>query len=895
MNESLLVIGSWWKNKTDGRIGYITDMQDKKGLVIIRYTDPSILASETRVGSYCKYDFLRQWEIILDIPVKFDSIWKSNKTGNIVKVLIEPDVSYSSVYYINLNDTTGHQGMSHMDRAAFITEHTFLRDNDNGALYRHNKYPNMYLKVIETTKKQSSLIGIVYVKYSVIEGDSVEDDNESAIATFHSCCHLLSLDPEKDKVPMDNTKTIKSEDEEAKRLKSKYHKIAKELRDVAKECDITIGSIWKEVRGCDPEHVGSLVKVTVIFGDIIKLTRIGYDVKEEGSTCRSLFLYCFEKVQDNDDGAIYRPFDRTHNSEENPYKYQMVKVVETNSSTTPESSFVYGTIKYITIPVSSSVYSVNLEEFHSDFELVSLNPAEVESKLEDETIAPQQVTWDGAIWYHTNGGVHVAITIKEENDVVWYVTSDNNAPGIYWQMPLEEWVKTYTLYEGTVKPSCYPEGSFDKMIEDTKERYERVAKMLKEREDLRNKTGIHYGSIENEPIMENSKETYLKTDESKMKEFSSGAKREDKSGKGRYDLIPGDVMADFVDYAWDTYFNEGPMTICDTDVSLSAYFDDMTNKELFFEFILNMTCLFFTKLEDLDETTDCVGERSYVVTWEAFHEALYEMREALAKHYEAGAKVHGVNNWKKGIPISDSERGGNFVDSMRRHTDQALRGLTDEPHPISAIWNAFAAVWTLSHNHTPIERNEHANEESNFSVKQFCEDNERKRVEVYQWCYTRYNLYKCIELLRSIVKNGKFSKLNPIVSTVYFNIYIIFKTLHRILVMFQEDPEAIKQISNIISDFHSMINLKVGHIEKCCGNIRMTWVDDFPEYLEAFECADSDPDEDEINILCEMIGRTSSMLLCEGKPDYFCGLGITQSLLEFNTDCIMRRINNNKK
>ena len=271
MNESsLLVIGTWWKNKTDGRIGCITDMQDKEGLVIIRYTDPSILASETRVGSYCKYDFLRQWEIILDIPVKVYSIWKSNKTGDIVKVLIEPDVSYSFVYYINLNDTTGHQGMSHMDRVAFITEHTFLRDNDNGALYRHNKYPNMYLKVIETTKKQSSLIGIVYVKYSVIEGDSVEDDNESAIATFHSCCHLLSLDPEKENVvPMDSTKTIKSEDEEAKRLKSKYHKIAKELRDVAKECDITVGSIWRGVNGMEEFNKGNYSIAKEILTNII--------------------------------------------------------------------------------------------------------------------------------------------------------------------------------------------------------------------------------------------------------------------------------------------------------------------------------------------------------------------------------------------------------------------------------------------------------------------------------------------------------------------------------------------------------------------------------------------------------------------------------------------------
>ena len=297
----------------------------------------------------------------------------------------------------------------------------------------------------------------------------------------------------------------------------------------------------------------------------------------------------------------------------------------------------------------------------------------------DHITTPHQIAWPGAIWYHTNGGVHIAITIKEENGTVSFVSSDNKALDLYWQMPFKEWVETYKLYNGFDKPPCFPEGSFDEMLEETKDRYERVVEKLKEGESK----------------MENSKETYLNTDKSKMKEFNTGAKREDKSGKGRYDLIPGDIMADFINYAWREYFNEGPMTICDTDISLNAYFDDMTDEELFFEFILNMTCLFFTDHEKLDETTDCVGERSYVVTWDDFHKALYEMRELLAKHYEAGAKVHGVNNWKKGIPISDSERGGNFVDSMRRHTDQALRGLDDEPHAISAIWNAFAAIWTI--------------------------------------------------------------------------------------------------------------------------------------------------------------------------------------------------------
>lgn len=475
MEDNLLIEGTWWKYKKTEEIGFITDVQNKKGLIIFRFFQSG------HVGSFTNMEFLREFEIISshpeDVPVKVDSIWKSNKTGDIVKVLIEPDASYPSVHYINLNDATGHQGISRMDRAAFITKHTFLRDNDNGALYRHNKNPNTYLKVIETTKKQTCMGEIEYVKYRVIKGDSVEDGHECLIVIFHSCCHLLSLDPEKEwTVPTDSIRTIKAEDEE------------------------------------------------------------------------------------------------------------------------------------------------------------------------------------------------------------------------------------------------------------TKERYDKMIRKDK-------------------LIMENSKETYLNTDKSKMKEFSSGAKREDKSGKGRYDLIPGDIMADFVNYAWKEYFNEGPMTICDTDISLNAYFDDMTDEDLFFEFILNMTCLFFTDHEKLDETTDCVGERSYVVTWSDFHKALYEMRELLAKHYEAGAKVHGVNNWKKGIPISDSERGGNFVDSMRRHADQALRGLDDEPHAVSAIWNAFSAIWTL--------RNNNQQEETDTDSEVFTLPSGRKVKITFLKSRTDAEKAKSLTYFESISINAK--------------------------------------------------------------------------------------------------------------------------------------------
>ena len=200
--------------------------------------------------------------------------------------------------------------------------------------------------------------------------------------------------------------------------------------------------------------------------------------------------------------------------------------------------------------------------------------------------------------------------------------------------------------------------------------------------------------------------TYLKTDKSKLETFSTGAKREDKSGKGRYDLIPGDIMNDIEDLAWTTYFQNGVTTCSATDVSKSAYFEDWTNIELYYDFIINMISYFFIPAEKRVECIDDCGEISYEISWDSFRSGIYEMRKQLALHYEAGAIVHGVDNWKKGIPIYGSDKGGCFLDSMRRHTDQALQDKTDEPHDVAAIWNAFGAAWTLRHRpHSAIYQN----------------------------------------------------------------------------------------------------------------------------------------------------------------------------------------------
>jgi len=62
--------------------------------------------------------------------------------------------------------------------------------------------------------------------------------------------------------------------------------------------------------------------------------------------------------------------------------------------------------------------------------------------------------------------------------------------------------------------------------------------------------------------------------------------------------------------------------------------------------------------------------------------------ELLAKHFEAGAKKYGDNNWMKGQPLS------RYLDSARRHLNKAARGQRDEPHFIAAAWNIMCLLDT---------------------------------------------------------------------------------------------------------------------------------------------------------------------------------------------------------
>lgn len=149
--------------------------------------------------------------------------------------------------------------------------------------------------------------------------------------------------------------------------------------------------------------------------------------------------------------------------------------------------------------------------------------------------------------------------------------------------------------------------------------------------------------------------------------FDSGAVRDMHAGKGKFDLMPLDILSNIINSDRVLYELSCFMGSCD-----SIYL--------------------YRAIHNALESGNDDGNRM-------FNGCVYTMLLEVAVHFEEGAAKYGRHNWQRGIPIDC------YVDSAVRHYIKWLRGDDDERHDRAFMWNLICCIWETKQNRN-IERSD---------------------------------------------------------------------------------------------------------------------------------------------------------------------------------------------
>lgn len=150
-------------------------------------------------------------------------------------------------------------------------------------------------------------------------------------------------------------------------------------------------------------------------------------------------------------------------------------------------------------------------------------------------------------------------------------------------------------------------------------------------------------------------------DSGARREFESGAVRDIQEGKGRCDLLPLEVIGDYLMSA----------KIESTEYQTVA--NILENLDYYMNYDGNIRRIHIA-----------IGLFIEMAKWSPIGAVL-----EVSKHYEEGAKKYAERNWEKGIPCHC------YIDSAVRHLLKWLDGWDDEPHDRAFLWNMFCLLWTV--------------------------------------------------------------------------------------------------------------------------------------------------------------------------------------------------------
>ena len=145
-------------------------------------------------------------------------------------------------------------------------------------------------------------------------------------------------------------------------------------------------------------------------------------------------------------------------------------------------------------------------------------------------------------------------------------------------------------------------------------------------------------------------------DSGSRQEFGIGlGVRDMQKGKGRCDLMPLDVVADYL--------------------TRDGYADQV-----------------LVRIEQFQKSSDTTY---LMIALDKFNEIHWMNNKTMlletSIHFEEGAEKYGEYNWQKGLPVYC------YINSAVRHYLKWLRGDNDEPHDRAFCWNILCAIWTCNH------------------------------------------------------------------------------------------------------------------------------------------------------------------------------------------------------